>query len=559
MRHTAGQDEERARLLLDTLHVLGASTDFGVLLERIAAGIASALGASYCGIFLSDSKDSGFRLRRAVGGRATGPDLQNLIQRRLDPQADSIVARIMSSKASVTCSKGETLIGNRTLASLGLGTAVVVPILSAEDVSGLALGLLGKGNVVSPEGLEMAEAIASAVTPTLELHRIKEEWKRSSAERDAFWHMTSSVLGETDFQRALELVCREARHLTGAGGGAVLLPEETGELHVAVSVGDGADWSDELLFQAMTAKPCTVPAEPVILHDLSKRLVIPKAELIRTVAIVPLCVHGKSIGVLQLVNPRKGLQKDALRAVTQLADRVAVVIEHFQLHEKRERMMILEERHRVARELHDSVTQSIYAVTVFAEAGARLLDQERVSEATHTLRELRDAALRALREMRALIFELHPPDFDKMDLAEALQARLVAVEGRVGLETKFYCSTLPKLSQDVTEGLYRIAQEALNNSMKHAQASQITVRLTKSSKGVRLEVSDDGVGFELGDRIPEGRLGLGIMEERAASINGTMDIETSPGKGTSVRVDVPVQGKKAGSGELRGGEKNPLP
>jgi signal transduction histidine kinase len=423
-----------------------------------------------------------------------------------------------------------------------------LPILVAGEIQGLVLALFdGVDGTLDPEGMEMAGAISGALTPVVELELLREESKRNLAEREDFWHMTSSVLEETELQRALELVCREARHITRAGGSAILLLEETGELGVAFSVGDGADWSDELLFQTMAPEPCTVPAEPVILHDLSRRLDIPEAEIIRDVIVVPLCVHGKSIGALQIVNPREKLPRDQLKAVTQLADRVAVVIEHFQLHDKRERMVILEERSRMARELHDSVTQSVYAVTVFAEAAARLLDRNQVADASRTLREVRDAALRALREMRGLIFELHPPEIDKIDLIEALQARLAAVEGRAGLKTEFLCPGVRSLPQDIKEGLYRIAQEALNNTMKHAHASKITLRLAESSTGVSLELEDDGVGFELDEGTSEGGLGLPGMRERAEAMNGTISIKTSPGGGTSITIDVPFDQTKATS------------
>jgi signal transduction histidine kinase len=421
-----------------------------------------------------------------------------------------------------------------------VSAVVATPILGGGGVHGLALSLLDTaGDRIPPRRLETAEAMAGALAPVVELEALKEETAHSSAERAAFWRMTSTALGESDTWKALERVCREARHITGAGGAAILLEDE-GELRVAYSAGDGAEWSDELLVQATTGRPCMVPAEPVILHDLSEKLDIPEAELIRSAVLVPLCAHGKSIGVLQIVNPRKSLQKGQLREVTQLADRVAVVVEHFQLHEKREKMVVLEERHRMARELHDSVTQSVYAVTVFAEAAAKLLERERASDAMETLRELRDVGLMALREMRSLVFELHPPGIEKLDIIDALQIRLASVEGRSGLRAALHHFGVPFLPPGIKDGLYRIAQEALNNTLKHARASKIVLWLTGTPSGIRLELEDDGVGFDLEEGLSRGGLGLSGMEERAAAMNGTIKIEARPGKGVRIIIDVPL-------------------
>lgn len=535
---------EDTAVLLKTLRTLRACREFDVLLKGVVDGVAAVLKASYCGVFLPNRAEQGFVLKAAAGQMPPNSNLSTRLQHVLDWKKDPIVGKVVSSGATVIIddARPDYLLGRLSCKSLGIGAVVAMPILGRKHVSGFVLSFLEKaGEGLCPERLETAEAITGALGPIVELERLRRVSERSKAERDALWHMTSTVLGETDIRRALELVSREARHITGAGGSAILLEEE-GKLRVAYSVGDGADWSDELLFQATTAQPCVVPAEPIVLSDVSKRLAIPEAELIRSVVVVPLCVHGKSIGVLQIVNPRKGLQKDELKEVIQLADRVAVVVEHFQLHVKRERVVVLEERHRMARELHDSVTQSVYAVTVFAEAAARLLDRKRVSEAKQTLHELRDAGLMALREMRSLIFELHPPAIENLDIIEALELRLASVEGHAGLRTRLHHFAMPILPQDIKDGLYRIAQEALNNTMKHARASKITLWLTGTPTGIRLELEDDGVGFELREGRSSGGLGLSGMEERAAAINGTIKIEARPGKGVRITMDVPLDG-----------------
>jgi signal transduction histidine kinase len=223
---------------------------------------------------------------------------------------------------------------------------------------------------------------------------------------------------------------------------------------------------------------------------------------------------------------------------------VAVTIEHTRLHAQQEKMAVLEERQRLARDLHDSVTQSIYGVSVLAEATARLLESNETETAVENLRELRQAALKALRELRHMIFELRPPELEKLGLVAALRARLATVEGRAGLKTEMHCDGADDLPLAVADGLYRIAHEAFSNSVKHARAARIRLGLERVEDDVILEILDDGLGFDVEAGKSKGGLGLRGMEERAEKMGGTLSIETESGHGTSIRVCVPVAGPR---------------
>ncbi len=153
---------------------------------------------------------------------------------------------------------------------------------------------------------------------------------------------------------------------------------------------------------------------------------------------------------------------------------------------------ILEERQRLARELHDSVTQALYGVTLHAQAARRLLAAGEVASAADSLGTLQDTAQEALDEMRLLIFELRPPILEQVGLVAAVQARLNAVEGRANLQTRLIADEVSALPSVVEQALYRIAQEALNNALKHAHAQRITVHLRQESSRVILEITDDG-------------------------------------------------------------------
>jgi signal transduction histidine kinase len=157
---------------------------------------------------------------------------------------------------------------------------------------------------------------------------------------------------------------------------------------------------------------------------------------------------------------------------------------------------------------------------------------------TEHLCEIRTTAQESLREMRLLIFELRLPMLKTEGLAAALQSRLESVEARVGLETDFRVEGDGRLSPEVEEGLYRIAQEALNNALKHAQARSVSVLLHHNGHTVTLEIADDGIGFELTETREQGGFGLRGMEERAARMGGELIVQSDPGKGTYVKVEV---------------------
>ena len=140
--------------------------------------------------------------------------------------------------------------------------------------------------------------------------------------------------------------------------------------------------------------------------------------------------------------------------------------------------------------------------------------------------------------MRLLIFELRPPILESEGLKTALRTRLEMVEGRSGLETEFKAEGIGDLSPDIEEGLYRIAQEVLNNILKHAQANKVTIHLGRDRQKVILEITDDGIGFEPTTIQGNSGLGLAGMEERAALLGGQLSVNSKPGEGTRVRVEV---------------------
>lgn len=216
---------------------------------------------------------------------------------------------------------------------------------------------------------------------------------------------------------------------------------------------------------------------------------------------------------------------------------------HIQLQEfagQAEELAIEKERNRLARELHDSVAQTLYGLTLQSEAGLRKMLNGQIEVVADYLREIRDSAHDTLQETRLLIFELRSPALEKDGLTVALERRLEAVEGRSGIKTELDFELEEGLPTIVEESLYRIALEALNNALKHAKADQVSVSLIRHKASVELMVCDNGVGFDPDTASAGGGMGLKGMQERADQIGGRLVLSSAPVEGTCVKVEVPL-------------------
>jgi signal transduction histidine kinase len=209
---------------------------------------------------------------------------------------------------------------------------------------------------------------------------------------------------------------------------------------------------------------------------------------------------------------------------------------------------IATERSRLARELHDSVTQSLYSLTLFTEAARQMAENAGYEGIERQIGQIGRIGLQALKEMRLLVYELRPPELKQEGIIRALRQRLEAVEGRAGVEARVVVDAeeFGRLPRAVELGLYRIAQEALNNALKHAAATSVAVYLRKKDSRVKLEIVDDGLGFQPKDVRNRGGMGLESIVQRAEGFGGTAIIRSAPGEGTNVKVTVDLEGDPHG-------------
>ena len=198
----------------------------------------------------------------------------------------------------------------------------------------------------------------------------------------------------------------------------------------------------------------------------------------------------------------------------------------------------LHERQRLARDLHDAVTQSLYSLSLMAEATRRwAVAGDRKATADYIIR-LGELAQQALKEMRLLIYESTPSALEKDGLTGAIEARLDAVERRSGIQARLRVNLDEELTQEVETQLFRVTEEALNNALKHASATQVQVRIRSAGGTVMLEIDDNGQGFEAAGMGSSGGLGLISMKERLEKLGGRFEIKSTRGIGTTVRVNL---------------------
>jgi len=206
-----------------------------------------------------------------------------------------------------------------------------------------------------------------------------------------------------------------------------------------------------------------------------------------------------------------------------------------------EELAVLQERNRLARELHDSVTQSLYSLTLFSHAARRMARDIGDDRLERQVRQIGTTAVKTLKEMRLLVYELRPHLLEKEGLIRAIRQRLDAVEGRSGVEARLVVDELDRLPRNVEQELYRITNEALNNALKHAAATSVMVYLRQIDDRVELEIVDDGIGFQPEAVRDHGGMGLDSIRERAEQLGGEVTIRSAPGEGTSIKVAISLK------------------
>jgi signal transduction histidine kinase len=287
-----------------------------------------------------------------------------------------------------------------------------------------------------------------------------------------------------------------------------------------------------------------VPGMPTLIPDAMNDsriapniLEIARVNKTRAMALLPLNNKGRWLGLLvfRWATARDFSERD-YRIYGALQQQAAPVVDSIRLLEQARKLAAFEERNRLARELHDSVSQALYGIGLGARTAKSLqkLDPSRLNEPLDYILSLADAGMT---EMRALIFELRPESIEQEGMVIALSKQAASIQARHGIRvTTDFCAE-PALPVETKEGLYRIAREALHNAVKHSEASHVELSFVHIPDGYQLEVYDNGKGFDVSESFP-GHLGLKSMRERTASLRGHFYVESSNGNGTRIRVTI---------------------
>lgn len=259
---------------------------------------------------------------------------------------------------------------------------------------------------------------------------------------------------------------------------------------------------------------------------------------------VPIVANDQVRGVFTVLSDdlSRYTAKEEMELLTSVGEQLGVVVENARLRQQAEQLVVLEERNRLARELHDSVTQSLYSVTLFAEAGLNVTESGDFEQVGQLFHDVLETGQQALKEMRLLVHKLRPSVLEKEGLVRALQHRLNAVEGRAGVKNQLVVEGSLDMSLEVEEALYHVIQEALNNALKHANASEVRIYIQQDQTGmVNLVVSDNGRGFDLNTAEAGSGLGLISMRERLENLEGTIHYQSTAGQGTEVKIQLPAK------------------
>jgi signal transduction histidine kinase len=365
---------------------------------------------------------------------------------------------------------------------------------------------------------------------------------------DALSDVLLTVASERSVASILQKLVHAARELAGARYAALGVPDGEGGFAQFITSG----MSDKLI-AAMGPLPRTHgllgamleserPYRTQDIHDDPRfKGWWPRAHPdMRSFLGVPIVSRSGVIGAFYLTEklgaPEFG--DDDEKVIVMLAAHAATTIENARLYERSRELSIVEERNRLARELHDSVSQKLFGLVLSAESAATLLDRNG-EEARAELERLRDLAQEAMEELRSLVFELRPPNLESEGLAAALRKHVDVLRRVYRREITVDVTGSLRRAPELEREVFRIAQEALQNALRHADAARLEVDLEAVDGRLRLTVRDDGVGFDpQASGIRSRRLGLTSMEERAEAIGGTLAIESRLGEGTTVRLEV---------------------
>jgi PAS domain S-box-containing protein len=432
-----------------------------------------------------------------------------------------------------------------------LGAMMVYPLISGHNTVGtIVLGFNHPGYLSSAQNnlvAAVAEMAGNAINRMLAAEELENMVYRREKELELIYQVTSAASKSLDIRQALQEALALALGAIHADvGGIYLLNEPDSQPGWIVYQGIGLENPDifEQTFPMRFVNTVIANQQTVLEQELEpdQRQDSASNQIgIDSLIGLPMRIQDRVIGVL--VTRKPGGEKVIMEELTLLsfiADHLGLIVENSRLYKKAEQSAILGERSRLARELHDSVTQLLYSANLYSVGAQRYASQGVYQEVNTYLTIIGNLIQQALKDMRLLVYELRPSELVQNGLLGALQNRLDSIERRSAIQVVLRASGISPLPERIEENLYRIAIEALNNSLKHAQASHLWIELNQTDKLFTLVIQDDGSGFDPASTVGQGGIGLASMRERTEIISGSVQVQSSPGKGTRIEVHIPL-------------------
>ncbi len=345
--------------------------------------------------------------------------------------------------------------------------------------------------------------------------RLEQRVQERTAELLALLELSNSIALTLDDRPLLETILTKLHDISAYRAAAMYELLGKSALEQVVTRGSFVTVSDEKLLQTISRKTPLLEGEQLFF---------------------PLIVRDHAVGVLVL-ETEQAINEEKLPLIAAFANQAGVAFENTRLYKQAQEKAAFDERQHLARELHDSVSQALYSIVLGAHAARKQLEKNPV-QAAGALEYVENLAEAGLTEMRALIFELRPEVLEKEGLAAALRKQVEALEVRHKIKADFTSSSEPSLPFSSKQTLYRVAQEAMHNIVKHAKATYVNVSLQQSDHCTRLIISDNGVGFDTTKEFT-GHLGLKSMRERTLGLGGSFEVVSSPNQGTTLKIEVP--------------------
>jgi signal transduction histidine kinase/DNA-binding response OmpR family regulator len=401
------------------------------------------------------------------------------------------------------------------------------------------------------EERNLLDAIAERLSRVVERFAAEGARRRRVREMSALHRVAQTVAAVSDLTEALEIVAETVAGLFDARSTLFAVPDyEAAELQVLAGFErtSGPHSTTSMAFslnETPFSRQVLDGGQSIVLPDFQAVSLAPSVQTfvrergLQTMLFVPLRARGTVVGLLAVGSDRPGrdFSPDEIALAETIAGDVAAALENARLAEQAQAAAVDAERQRLARELHDSVTQSLYSLTLLSKGWETMAAQGRLANPAGSFQRLNQVGQQALKEMRLLIHQLRPPVLEEVGLEAALRQRLEAVEQRANVEARLVTKgDTEGLPDEVEEQLLHLAQEALNNALRHSAATEVMVRIEIEANQVLLSVEDNGAGFD--PSADSAGMGLSTMKERAEAIGGQMTITTAPEQGTTVEVAV---------------------